>query len=103
MTDLIINIKRLIDLHLEPIKLGEKLLKILDLDMLNFEYLLLLQAQFKNSKQIFRIPHAQIDELPKTLACFISFTQKFSVMGRTEISVSTLHHRNFCIPHHSNF
>ena len=67
MTDLIINIKRLIDLHLEPIKLGEKLLKILYLDMSNFKYLLLLQAQFKKSKQIFEIPHFQIDELPKDI------------------------------------
>ena len=67
MTDLIINIKRLIDLHLEPIKLGEKLLKTLNLDVLNFEYLLLLQAQFKKSKQIFEIRHFQINELPKDI------------------------------------
>ena len=36
-------------------------------------------------------------------AFFIYFTPKFSVMGRTEISVSTLHYRNFCTPYYRNF
>ena len=39
----------------------------------------------------------------KSLACFIYFKSEISVMGHTEIFVSTLHYRNFCTPHYRNF
>ena len=38
----------------------------------------------------------------KTKACFIYFNREISVMGRTEISISTLHYRNFCTLHYRN-
>ena len=37
-------------------------------------------------------------KLISPLACFIYFTSEISVMGRTEISVSTLHNINICTP-----
>ena len=39
----------------------------------------------------------QTTETSEWLACFIYFNTEISVMGRTEISVSTLHYRNFCV------
>ena len=38
-----------------------------------------------------------------SLARFICFTQKFSVVRCAEIFVSTLHIRNFCTPHYRKF
>ena len=37
------------------------------------------------------------------VTCFICFTQKFSVVRRTEIFVSTLHNRNLCTSHYKKF
>ena len=38
-----------------------------------------------------------------TIACFIYFDIEISVMGSTEISIRSLHNRNFCTPHYRNF
>ena len=54
-------------------------------------------------KKYYRGQWRNIYKFDNNLACFVCFTQKFSVARGSEISIVRPHYRNFWTPHYRKF